>query len=285
MAQNDDALRMELAEGLSKILSKHGFGFHYAVMRKAQSVFDEGRSKWCLEAAEFPVTVGPDTTHIDFILRSVGGFTFLVAECKRADPRTARWTFVRAPYTAQNARRGELVFEQVEYDPAGSPRAVVKTAETPGQPTHIGLELKTHATGDGISSGSQINDAAAQVLRGTNGLINHVFRAARARLDRPGQLLFLPVVFTTAELWVSDVDLGDANIETGGVSVERVSRLPWLWFNHNQSPRLMHEVRRDELSPDLSTSLRRESCRTIAVVSAAGVEEFLRWDLEGWIRG
>ena len=61
------------------MVSAHGHGFHYAVMRRAQALENQGLSYWVFEAAEFPVTAGSVVTHVDFILRARRGATHLVA--------------------------------------------------------------------------------------------------------------------------------------------------------------------------------------------------------------
>jgi hypothetical protein len=64
----------KIEEGLQKILSAHGYGFHYAVLRNAMELFHQGKSKWVFEVAEFPVTVRGFDTRIDFILRAQDPF-------------------------------------------------------------------------------------------------------------------------------------------------------------------------------------------------------------------
>src|SRR5687768_4972548 len=102
----------EIAASLRKVLNSHGHGFHYAVIRRAEELKLSGRGRWNLEAAEIPVVTRGSSTHIDFVMTNDSGFTFLVAECKRADPAKARWCFARAPYTWRNIGSSELVFDQ-----------------------------------------------------------------------------------------------------------------------------------------------------------------------------
>lgn len=64
----DDQLREKIKDGLRKVLNTHGYGFQYAVLRKAFWLCASTKSKWVFEAAEFPVTVGGFDTRIDFIL-------------------------------------------------------------------------------------------------------------------------------------------------------------------------------------------------------------------------
>jgi hypothetical protein len=193
-------------EGLRKVLNTDGYGFQYAVLKRADQLFSERLSLWRLEPTEFPVVTGNKTIHLDFLLRHHQTQTYLIAECKRADPARAHWCFVRAPYTRRNPRRGELSFDQVQCQP---PNEVIQhpcELFTDQGPYHYGFALRTENPGDGRGpTTSAIDDAITQVLRGTSGLSNHLF--TRQPVTTEGKTTFLPVIFTTAELWVTDTDL------------------------------------------------------------------------------
>lgn len=132
--------------------------------------------------------------------------TYLIAECKRADRARAHWCFVRAPYTLRPRRQGELNFDQVQYYSPGELIQQPCHLFTDQGPYHYGFALRTGSPGDGRGpTTSAIDDAITQVLRGTSGLSNHLF--TRQPVTTEGKTTFLPVIFTTAELWVTDTDL------------------------------------------------------------------------------
>src|SRR5690606_30046614 len=99
-----------------------------------------------------------------------------------------------------------------------------------------------------------IDDAITQVLRGVNGLIEHLSRTSQ-QSDEPRFLI--PVVFTTANLWVSDVDLGSASLETGKLKPESVSLMPraHVTLQYPASEGLKHSVARKPALPNLSEAL------------------------------
>lgn len=285
----------QISAGLRKVLNMHGHGFHYAVMRRAEQLSNERLSPWVFEAAEFPVVVGRDTTHIDFILRSRSSRTYLVAECKRVDPARGRWCFAKAPLTRRNAHSSEVVFDEFRYrgSTAGlmqEPR--IRFTETRG-PYYVGFELKTNQKGDGAPSpGSAINQAVTQVLRGTSGLINHLLEARRLvqslKNETETMFWFVPVILTTAELWVTETDLGDADLRTGDLPKEavRAKKVDWIWFTHNRSPMLRHGLQVGRKDPGtISEELVYGFTRSIAIVSSDGVDRFLGCDLERWLAG
>jgi hypothetical protein len=254
-------------------------------MQRARRLSEEQRTAWAMEATEFPVTIDDQVSHIDIVFRWRRGETFLVAECKRPNPKHSRWCFVRAPFTWPGANGNELVFETVRYSPSnGGATASSVTARTSGTAYHLGVELRSGEDGDGKRRGPAIETSVGQVLRATSGLINHLFGPRRTGFCSSGRALFIPAIFTTADLWVSSIDLAESDLATGHAVTEHATRLPWLWFNHNQSPALRNALERSDVGEALSDALRHEFCRTIAIVSPRGIDDFLSRELNEWIR-
>ncbi len=245
-------------------------------------------SMWIFEAAEFPVGGVQNTTHIDFILRGARRSVYLVAECKRADPARANWCFVKAPYTRRSAYETELVFQEVSYRPAHLVASRHHTNSATLASCPLGFELRTSLQGDSTSGGgSAIKDATFQVLRGVNGLVDELFPGPATQVKAEGATLFLPVIFTTAALWIAEGDLSAADLATGllpqGWGAPK--NVPWLWFSHNQSPALRHQLPLS-VAPDhleLPQALHAEYTRSIAVVGRDGIDTFLRTDLPSWL--
>jgi hypothetical protein len=267
---------------LSKVLSQHGHGFHYAVLKRVAELREARRSRWILSVDEFPVEVGGDVTHVEFVLKAEPGRTYLVAECKKADPARARWCFTPAPYTWFGAHGDEIIIQEINVVSDVGYKILPRVARTTLGSYRLGLELKTGNTGDGVGKGEAINSAAAQVLRGTNGIIRHLFGPRAGQFFARGPIWFLPVIFTTAELWVSSTNLSEADLHTGRVSVTDARKVGWLWFSHNQSPALGHGLWNDVGVRDLATDLQRESTRSIAIVSVTGIDQFLLAEIESF---
>lgn len=167
-----------------------------------------------------------------------------MVECKRADPARANWCFLKAPYTRRNAHEGELVFQEVHHPDKTLVAARPRTAYASLESTHLGFELRTGTKGDGITTGSAIKDATAQVLRAANGLLDHLFPRQRPTGAHKGSVVFVPVIFTTARLWVAKGDLSVADLPTGLLPKEwgTLTSVRWLWYTHNQSPAVRHRL-------------------------------------------
>jgi hypothetical protein len=280
-----------------KVLNTHGHAFQYAVLRRAEELAREERSRWIFEAAEFPVGDASAPIHADFVLSAApylfggpGGTdhrAYLVAECKRADPARARWCFVAAPYTHRDPSEREIYFQQMRsgFGSRTEPDVLRKLASIPT--AHLGFELKTAVKGDGSGGGGALREATTQVLRSMNGLIDQRFGKPSPSTERPTIATFLPVVFTTANLLVAKGSLADADLVTGELPNEwgEVREVDWLWYTYNQSPALRHHVGDGAASSSdsISHAIVRDYSRTLAVVSPAGIDKFLAFDFFSWL--
>ena len=140
--------------------------------------------------------------------------------------------------------------------------------------------------GDGMThSGSAINQAVAQVLRGVSGLINHLFDLNRRSYQDERVIRFVPAIFTTAQLWVTDTDLGTADLTNGDLPLEAVQakEVDWIWFSHNRSRSLRHDLEWGNLKNTLTKELEYEFARSIAVISPKGLDNFMTMELEEWL--
>jgi hypothetical protein len=270
------------AGALQKVLDRHGYGFHYRVLKYADELFRNNRSIWLFEAAEFPVEVKGNGTRIDLILRrgstDRGQHFYLVGECKRANPALSDWCFVRAPYTRRNPRQGALLAEEVRYDVAGNTVSTgVARFWDSREVYHIGVELRSGNQGDPSGSGrGAIEEAVTQLCRGLSGWVE--FLATHRRLIPPnGSVITIPVIFTTARIWASDVDLGAADLHSGKFDHGAVNAIqtPWIWYQYHFSPGIKHSIPVANDPEDIGELFDLLYARTIAVVSSSGIENFL----------
>lgn len=278
----------EIAQLLRKNLDNNGFTFQYSVMEKANSLKHEKLSRWVLHGAEFPVENKGNNSHVDFILHDEEHRAFLIGECKRADPATANWCFVKAPYTWRNNREKFIQIDKMVvkiYQNIDSSTSLSTTnAYTEIPIKDLGLEVKTgdKGNGQGRNDKSEINSALSQVLRNTSGFINHNRKLSIKTTNRKEIIYFhfIPVIFTTAKLWVSDVDISKGNIEDGKLLDEtKVKSVNWLWFNYNRPNTLAPDsfsFQKSEFSPSPEHSL---FTRSVAIVGVDGIKEFLSFNL------
>ena len=89
---------------------------------------------------------------------------------------------------------------------------------------------------------------------------------------------FMPVIFTTANLWVSDINLSSAELNNGNVDVSKIKLEPknWVYYHYAQSPNIKHPFENCEKREELSDILYLDYTRTIPIVNSRGIETFLK---------
>jgi hypothetical protein len=269
-----------ISNSLQKVLNKHGYNFQYAVLRRFFELNKSPDNIWKFEAAEFPVSTKGKSTHIDFILFNQREDICLIGECKRVNPAFA-WCFAKAPYTWRNSNSSELFFDQIVVSPPNIIKSQPHFALSTSPILNLGLVLKTNKPGECNSSGREdIDNAVAQVLRGSNGLINHLFINNSTFPYISKYLLFFPVIFTTAPLWITNADLGTADITTGELSdgTIEVKKVDWLFYNYHRSLDLHHDFKWECYENNLSKELKNEFARSIAIVNPNGFDNFMKLD-------
>lgn len=272
--------KSEVSKAFEKTLNSHGFGFQHAIVVKADQLASESKSPWKKPVQEFPVDVQGYGTRIDFILQHKERPLYLLAECKRVNPALANWCFTKAGYIPQELSIAETFFYEKLFirQPASSFRTSVQKHKRFEDIYHVAVEAKTGDKGDisGLGRGA-IEDAATQICRGMNGLIDF-FTSHRDMLAGNNQTVgFIPVIFTTAHLWASQVNLGSADLENGTIelSESQVDEKSWLIYHYNQSPGLKHSTPFNEPVTELQQALYHEYVRPIFVVNSTGIESFL----------
>src|SRR4051794_24785279 len=105
----------ELSRAFHQQLNEQGYAFHYAVIAEADNQHRLQRSRWALEAVEFPVEVRGRDTRVDIVLRHTRPATqaYMIVECKRANPAFSNWVFVRAPYVRRDPEQG-IVLQRLD---------------------------------------------------------------------------------------------------------------------------------------------------------------------------
>jgi hypothetical protein len=269
-----------------KKLNSNGYGFQYSVIRLADTLYNSRKSGWKFVWAEFPVSVQGQDTRIDLVLQNGRLPYYILGECKRVNPALGHWCFTSAPYTHPGSLLRTLYFDAIDVmslaqvaaiDPQRPYRLISSVYMSgPQDVFHLGVEIRTNKKGDPQGAGGRgaIEEAIGQILRGVNGMVDY-FVSHQSLLRSGSKVVLAPVIFTTANLWISAVDLGTADLATGRLDTAPLKEVSWLWLNYNQSPGFKHSLagERYEAMDDI---LQAEYTRSVAVVNALGIEDFLR---------
>ena len=143
----------------------------------------------------------------------------------------------------------------------------------------VAIEVRGSEKGDehGIGRGA-IEESMTQVVRGMNGLIR-LAEKNRSLVVGSSPQTVSGIVFTTAQIWTSNVALDRTDLATGVVDFEGsefVAR-PWVAYRYRATPNLRHEFPCGEGGINLQEVLDRDFVRTIFVVGPSGVSSFLEW--------
>lgn len=272
----------EVRKQLNSLLKKHGYGFQYSVLKLVHELAPK-KSPWRFEVSEFPVEVQGARTKIDFILRLKNARIYIVAECKRADPKFSNWCFVKAPYVRRN-RSAEFFVDRVTYDETNQMCRVVQDKLDiyfQGNVFHYGFAVKTKEKGQGGKSERDvIEEVATQVCRGANGLIDLGGRRPGlvwSGADNDPGTVFIPVVFTTAKLYSCQSDLSLASLENGNLEISEgdLAEEQFVYYQYHLSPGIKHSAHTEQSSERFSDILVYDYVRTIPIVTATGISDFL----------
>lgn len=270
-----------LAREFANLLNRHGYAFQYSSIRIADELFGTKNSRWIFQSAEFPVelTTRSKGTRIDFILKSNEYPVYLLIECKRANPALKNWCFARAPYVRRNRTNEYLFVEVVSRDETGTnSRGMKWNTLDSSEAYHIAMEVKGKESGDSYGKGyGAIEEAASQVCHGLNGMVEMFVK--RSLLETGLSAVLVPVILTTAILWTSSVDLGTANIGKGELDPSKVEikPAPWVYYQYHQSPGLKHSFSKPIADKEeISNILDREYIRTIPIITANSIDDFLK---------
>jgi hypothetical protein len=262
-----------------KSLNTHGYAFQQAVIAEAKRLFGSttSRSRFAFEAAEMPVEVRGASTRIDILLRHASFPRYLVGECKRANPALSNWCFVKAPFTTRDEDRSI----RAEILKRRAVNAFTVESSRGGDSVEsydIGIEVRSDTKGEPTGGKGAIEEAVSQVLRGMNGLVNFFMRDLKL-VEGIDEIALVPVVFTTANLWVGEVDLQQTDLLSGNFPREKAGlrSCRWLVYRYHTSPGIKHERQYWPRTADVSAAIEREFARSVIIVNAAGIEEALSW--------
>jgi hypothetical protein len=206
-------------------LNEHGYSFHYAVLERAGALFDTGRSHLVFDRAEVPVEPRGKETRIDGVLKATAAVfgdvrrlsvVQIAIETKRVNPAWSSWCFARAPYVRRGSGNEGFYVDRLERQAADRQFVLsAKYLDNLRSAYHLGFEAKTKATGDQCPKGGTIEDPVAQVLRGIAGLAD-LYAGDPATFSNVQRVTLIPVVVTTAALWVTDTKLESADLAARG---------------------------------------------------------------------
>jgi hypothetical protein len=277
------------AKRFAQAVNRQGYAFQNAVLQKLHELVDTGASRWRMEVAEFPTEVAGLGTRIDFVLSAHRTDIWLLAECKRVNPAYGEWFFVPTSYLAHEWT-GRFIAEVVTVADRPDIRGihpllsggVVIRPYSQASYFHRGFQVKTGKQGDPSGgTGDAIEEAASQVTKGLNGMVEFLDRNLY-HLGPNRRRILIPVIFTTARLYTTTTDMASAKVGTGEMDPAALNPepVPFLFYQYPLSPGIKHSkqsrVAATAESARLPLAMASEFLRTVVVVNAAGIEKFTK---------
>lgn len=267
-------------------IESHGHGFQAAVYAQISSLIDH--AKFQITKHEFPVAVGAESTHIDFILldyRGEGPLVHIPVECKFVEPNYRDWIFVRT--SKRLAPASSMIVEYIEIGAGG----IAQTAGADVRSLHEAVEYgidrkighddkKTQPYFDGKKS--SLKKGIDQAMVSTNGLVQHIAAHADQYTKKGTQCwrtFVYPLLITSAKLYIANIDLAESELGTGRlptkVTSDNLKPAEWVYYQCPVSPTRRHNARRFRCRTELDDVLLTEFMRTVIILNVDHLKSFL----------
>jgi hypothetical protein len=253
----------ETPESLLKLVNAAGFLFQLRVEQEIKQTHREHR--WSVLSCEHRWT-DPDSHEegfIDLVLENDEFRSYMVIECKRVGPGTT-WVFLVPDASAAAMQRARLLWTYTHSDRSAADWAEFRVVASP-ESAFCTLR------GQNEKSRPMLERLAGILLRSTECLANADLQLHRSPSSRSTRI-YVPVIITTADLQICrfdpvSVDLLDGRLPPETAEFESV---PFLRFRKSLSSTMQPRTQPSDL-----TQASAESERTVFVVSAAGIADWL----------
>lgn len=276
----------ELFELLFNALNEQGYLFQGAC---EQVLKDKERATgWEVIASEYPVSLQGQDTRVDIVLRSKitsSPELYALVECKRADPSYSYWLFGAPglPFGDALCSAFGLECRQTRSDhPYQASRLVTRLhLKVITYGAESWLEVK-RGSARRTSTLQNIENAFGQVLKGVGGF-------AQEQLDQRYksrdvfQTFFVPVVVTTASLYVAYYETRDVDLSTGKISKDRVhfgaqgqaaEEVEWVLVDYGVGESIFPKPIPEAYHGVNPAELQKHKVRSIFVVNSNSVVSF-----------
>lgn len=234
----------ELQEILFNALNEHGFLFQEKCAQEIQCSTNTG---WSLHVTEHPVSLKGKDTRIDIVIRDESSAenceVYGLIECKRVDPQYKCWLFGKSMYEAPVPAKAQIIKVEMKERRYRRQRNLL-AGPVQYVPIRIPFDIDAHlidnwwvevnlkpSRNKRISEPQPIEDAFHQICTGIGGLAAEQERQ-RVRtlgdcdenISEPTdfEVYLVPIIITTAPLYVAGYDISDVDVKTGNIDKSKV---------------------------------------------------------------
>ena len=283
-SNSDQNLEKMLFDGLNE----HGFLFQE---KCAEVLKRTDRTKWVVHTTEYPVSIKDRNSRVDIILRDESSTSYeiyAIIECKRVNPARGYWLFGKPllprfskplliNLRAEQPKPSNILIHRAHYAQLKLSFDDVATYWIDNWWLEIGKRgNKRHA------SPNPIEDAFIQVCIGVSG----VARELELQVGKKPQkfsALFIPVVITTASLYVAEYDLKDVDLTSGSINRDKIyfgprgekpEKIEWLLVDYGASRSISPERLDEHIEGISPVEFEEYHKRSIFVVNSEHIVKF-----------
>ncbi len=288
---NPNNLEQNLEQILFDGLNEHGFLFQEKCAEVLQHNAD--RTKWVVHTREYPVSTKDRDSRVDIILRDASSTSYeiyAIVECKRVNPTRGYWLFGN-PLLPSFSKPLLINLREEETSPTGRHVGKHLTYAQLKLPfddiaTYLidnwWLDISKKGKQKYDASPRPIEDAFTQVCIGVSGIAQEQEIQWRKNPET-FSALFVPVVITTAPLYVATYDLKDVDLVSGSINRDKVyfgprgqeaEKMEWLLVDYGASRSISPERLYEHVEGISPVELEEYHKRSIFVVNSEHIVKF-----------
>lgn len=286
-SSNKNNSEQNLGQILFDGLNEHGFLFQEKCAEVMQH--NVNTTKWRVHTTEYPVSIKERDSRVDIILRDESSTSYeiyAIVECKRVNPARGYWlfgnplgTFSQPLLINLNAKYSKSGNYSIHYAQLKLPFDDIATYLI----NNWWLDISKKGRKEKHSaSPNPIEDAFKQVCIGVSGIVQELEHQCKKDPQKLSTL-FIPIVITSAPLYVAVYDLKDVDLTSGSINQDKIyfgprgqkaEKMEWLLVDYGASRSISPE-RLDENVEGISpVALEEYHKRSIFVVNSEHIVKF-----------
>jgi len=296
---NDDMFPKDSTEDiLFNSLNEQGYIFQEACKYE----LSKSNINWSVKASEYPVSIMGQDTKIDLVLQN--NDIFALVECKRADPVYTSWLFAELEPGKRNysicqvlsieclsssSNTTKIINRKIEEKEFDVDAYIAKSfVEVKDHSIHAGNKQINQMNGNSLrrnSNPQNIENAFGQVLRGLSAFALEQL-SQRFKSNETFRIFFIPIVVTTASLYLAHYKAQDISLTNGKIDRNNVvfgqqgnslEKQNWVLVNYGASENIaLSSIPDGYVGTEPNELLKKYKMRSIFVVNSTHLTEFFK---------
>lgn len=294
----ENKITFDLSEMLFNGLNQQGFLFQEKCADDINNTSNSTR--WRLHTTEHPVSLKDHDTRIDIIIREIeiSGelLKFGVIECKKVNPDYNCWLFGKPLYEIPGPAKAQIIklsFTNMNNLKVAKVRHpfIINSYVIDNWWIQVNID-PNKKNNQKYSDPEPIEDALIQVCFGVGGLVEErirqitkIFNDQANDFYNLSEAYFIPIIVTTAELYVSKYNLSDVDISTGTIEKSKLNfeglsnttrPVNWVMVEFGAPNRTIPDLIFNNVEGIDPVDMEPYNRTSVFIVNSRYLEEFLR---------